>query len=462
MKHKTENYHLTGHLYHLLSCILLLLIFLMAGCREKEEKPTAIPLPETARERYLAALDSIGLADTRMVKVWRRAGDNALTDSMIAEPPFRETGYFRAEEPEALSYRLQIQTGEVMRVDVNSTPSGIQFFADLFQMEKTDSAEVLSRVFSAEEDWGDSLQYEVKEPGRFLLRIQPELLATCRFTIDIKIQPAYGCFPVTGKSNSDIWSFFGDPRGGGRRKHKGIDIFARRGTPVVAVTDGYVMRVRNGGLGGKQVWLRDPLRRQALYYAHLDSQLVENGARVRAGDTLGLVGNTGNASTTRPHLHFSIYRRGSGAIDPWPFVARRSGRMPDPGIDTSWLGHLARVRLASYNLHSGPKSQTPTLETLPRHLPVRVVAASQGWYRVQTPEGKRGYLRPAALEHTDKPLQQLEATRAWELLSHPHAEAQPMSAVQPEEGLSILGHTSGYSLVRTAAGTIGWIPLSMN
>lgn len=441
-----------------LASILLVLVFLLTACQQKEAPPEGPPPPETAREWYLAALDSTGLSDTRMVRAWRQAGDQALTDSMIAEPPFRETGYFRAEEPAALSYRLQMQRGEVMRIDFDNTPSNIQFFADLYEVEKSDSGEVLRRVFSAEEEWGDSLLYEAAAPGWFLLRIQPELLATCRFTIDIKVQPAYGFFPVEGKSNPDIWSFFGDPRDGGRRKHKGIDIFARRGTPVVAVTDGIVMRVRNEGLGGKQVWLRDTLRRQAIYYAHLDSQLVRNGAYVRAGDTLGLVGNTGNASTTSPHLHFSIYRRGSGAIDPWPFVARRSGRMPSPRVDTSWLGRLVRIRPERYDLRFGPKQATPSLETLPRHLPVRIVAASQGWYRVETPEGKRGYLRPVALEQTDQPLQQLEVNREWELLSHPHEKARPVSMVKPPEDVSVLGHASGYQLVRTAAGTIGWIP----
>jgi hypothetical protein len=57
----------------------------------------------------------------------------------------------------------------------------------------------------------------------------------------------------------------------------------------------------------------------SLYYAHLDKQLVEAGQRVKKGDTLGLVGNTGNARFTPSHLHFGIYNY-HGAVDPWPFV----------------------------------------------------------------------------------------------------------------------------------------------
>ena len=58
-----------------------------------------------------------------------------------------------------------------------------------------------------------------------------------------------------------------------------------------------------------------------LYYAHLDQQLVSPGERVNAGEIVGTVGNTGNARTTAPHLHFGIYAVGRGAIDPYWFIA---------------------------------------------------------------------------------------------------------------------------------------------
>lgn len=131
-------------------------------------------------------------------------------------------------------------------------------------------------------------------------------------------------FPVAGRSDRDIQSFWGDSRGGGERQHEGNDIFAPRGTPVVAVTDGRVRSTRVTERGGKTVWLRDAEGRGlAYYYAHLDTQLVQEGDYVARGDTLGRVGNTGNARTTPPHLHFGIYRR--GARDPWAYLQR-----PDP------------------------------------------------------------------------------------------------------------------------------------
>jgi peptidoglycan LD-endopeptidase LytH len=114
---------------------------------------------------------------------------------------------------------------------------------------------------------------------------------------------------------------FGDPRDGGRRRHEGVDIFAKRGTPVLSASSGVVTRVGEGGLGGRVVWVWDPARSLLLYYAHLQEQLVSTGTRVRAGEPIGTVGNTGNARTTPPHLHFGIYRRGAGAIDPEAFIA---------------------------------------------------------------------------------------------------------------------------------------------
>jgi hypothetical protein len=56
-----------------------------------------------------------------------------------------------------------------------------------------------------------------------------------------------------------------------------------------------------------------------LYYAHLDEQLVREGQIVNKGDVIGLVGNTGNAEKTSPHLHFGVYVQG-GPVDPLPFV----------------------------------------------------------------------------------------------------------------------------------------------
>lgn len=123
-------------------------------------------------------------------------------------------------------------------------------------------------------------------------------------------------FPVADKSPRDIISRFGDARG--KRKHQGIDIKADRGTAVLAIAAGTIERVKSGGNGGKQVWLR--LRDSTLvFYAHLDEQWVKPSENVNAGQAVGTVGNTGNASHTAPHLHFEIILPDRGEVDPARF-----------------------------------------------------------------------------------------------------------------------------------------------
>lgn len=125
-------------------------------------------------------------------------------------------------------------------------------------------------------------------------------------------------FPVSGKK-SNVGSVWGDDRDGGRRKHRGIDIFAAKHTPVVAIADGVIMGGDSDRLGGKVIRLRPSGKLWIAYYAHLDTQLVKEGDHVKKGDVIGTVGNTGNARTTPPHLHFGMYTM-FGAIDPLPFM----------------------------------------------------------------------------------------------------------------------------------------------
>ena len=128
-------------------------------------------------------------------------------------------------------------------------------------------------------------------------------------------------FPVQGYDAEAVISVFGDKRGSSRM-HQGIDIKAPKGTPVVAVTDGFVERIKDGGSGGKQLYLRDG-RGRLYFYAHLSSWSVKEFSTVRAGEALGTVGNTGNASKTTPHLHFEVLvGKDKQAIDPLRFWAQ--------------------------------------------------------------------------------------------------------------------------------------------
>jgi len=123
-------------------------------------------------------------------------------------------------------------------------------------------------------------------------------------------------FPVKGKTTKDIISGFGDPRG--NRLHQGIDIKADRGTAVLAIAGGIVKRVRNGGNGGRQIWLTLD-NEMTVFYAHLHEEWVEEGEQVTKGEAIGSVGNTGNARNASPHLHFEISLPGRGEVDPLVF-----------------------------------------------------------------------------------------------------------------------------------------------
>lgn len=137
--------------------------------------------------------------------------------------------------------------------------------------------------------------------------------------------------PVAGVAARDLRDSWGNARSGGRR-HEGIDIFAPRGTPVVASSEGVVWRVGTDPLGGLVVWTLGPGGLMH-YYAHLDRYAdVRPGDRIGVGDRLGYVGTTGNARGGPPHLHYGIYG-GAGAINPYPLLVpdakEASPRTPD-------------------------------------------------------------------------------------------------------------------------------------
>ena len=219
-------------------------------------------------------------------------------------------------------------------------------YADLFEKKGMATAYIQS---------ADSLQtqfsFDADETSTYLLRLQPELYQSGSYDLRISIAPSLG-FPVVG-NNARAGSFWGDDRDGGKRNHEGIDIFAPKLTPAVAAADGYITNVQEGGLGGKTVWMRVADRNISLYYAHLDKQLVEAGQRVKKGDTLGLVGNTGNARFTPSHLHFGIYNY-HGAVDPWPFV--------DKNIKIA--GAIKPRELDTYLQWKKPKAKTANDELL--------------------------------------------------------------------------------------------------
>jgi len=110
---------------------------------------------------------------------------------------------------------------------------------------------------------------------------------------------------------------YGASRGGGY-SHQGNDILAPRGTPVVASVDGEV-RHRSGAVSGLAYYL-DGDDGTEYFGAHLDSYGASG--RVTAGTVVGTVGNTGDAASTAPHLHFEMHPGGNGNINPYSMLTR--------------------------------------------------------------------------------------------------------------------------------------------
>ena len=119
---------------------------------------------------------------------------------------------------------------------------------------------------------------------------------------------------------------WGAPRSGGR-KHQGVDIIAKSGTPLYAVQTGTITKRQTdyrGSLAGNALWLTLP-DGTYYFYAHLSSFAdgIGVGTKVTAGTVIGYVGTTGNASV--PHLHFEVHPNGGAAVNPYPIVKAVSG-----------------------------------------------------------------------------------------------------------------------------------------
>jgi len=195
-------------------------------------------------------------------------------------------------------------------------------------------------------------------------------------------------FPVFGLSG--YGDTFGAPRGdvsGGW--HHGDDIFAPLGAPILAVADGTVFSVGHEKIGGNRLWLQDKAGNQ-FYYAHLSAYtpLARNGTHVHAGDVLGFVGNTGDAVTTDPHLHFEIhpaaylYLGYDGVVDPTRYLAgwkRPTGvktlpPVPLPGRAPLGWGSAADFRRL---LAIHPMQHKPTPVAHPTPAPKKKLAPSE-------------------------------------------------------------------------------------
>jgi hypothetical protein len=185
-----------------------------------------------------------------------------------------------------------------------------------------------------------------KLPNRQTLARRAPVLATVLCLLGLTVAPpAYGAltrdilFPVNGEAR--LTDSFLDYRDGTSRKHDGVDIFADKLTPLIAVTDGYISWLTETERSyGWMLEIKDSDGWE-YWYLHLNNDNpgtddgqggydlafapgISQGARVTAGQTVAYVGDSGNAENTAPHLHFEIHDPQGRLIDPYPSLVSAS------------------------------------------------------------------------------------------------------------------------------------------
>jgi murein DD-endopeptidase MepM/ murein hydrolase activator NlpD len=411
---------------------ILAIIFTMESCKTVKRTFDSM----SPYEEYKKSLTDSPIGDKPMVRDWKQAGDSALSQAVQTSIPHKITVSYFKDEPVAYSWQFDMNQGRILNARISSMDTTHQVFMDLFAIENSSGDP--SRMLSAEDSL---LHYESDQNQTVILRLQPELLVSGSITLSITDKPSMN-FPVAEASPADIKSFWGAPRDGGARRHEGVDIFADRGTPAVAAAKGQISRTGTSNLGGNVVWLRADGR--GLYYAHLDSITVQRRQQVEVGDTLGLVGNTGNARTTPPHLHFGIYD--NGAVNPLPFIDNPSPIPADPNVDATLIGKWSRVQNPKANVRPLPSTERPPIASLNQNEAVRILGATDSWYQIKLPDNRKGFIYGPLLESTEEPLETISTATGDSLFEHFSAQ-NPLLVMSSDQDMPAFGHYGNKQLV---------------
>ena len=426
---------------------MLVLIAFLTSCKD-EIVPESYK-PRNEHDAYRYSLEQANLLSSALGKEWLSSSNNALENPIKVEAPYKEAFYLDPNKAESSGYRFSVKRGQKIEVEVTVLDfDSMQVFIDLYRIDN-DSLRIWKHVASAD-SINHFLAFEPRRDADYLLRVQPELLRGGRFGITVQKVPSF-TFPVVGKNSRAIGSYFGDPRDGGRREHHGVDIFAKRHTPIIAPTRAYVRFVGERGIGGNVVWLRDS-KGHNLYFAHLQIMKAKPRTYVNPGDTIGTVGNSGNARTTPTHLHFGIYR--NGPIDPIHFIKETNTRLPSLESDLNWLGTWMRVNKIT-NL-STSETDGIVIDTLNVHQLIKIIGAVDSRLRVALPNGQLGYLHQTNIESSSSPVSRQTVATSTPILSQPDSGSLSHVYLDAGDSLEVIGRQDEYFFVRTPEGKTGW------
>ncbi|CAG5069997.1 hypothetical protein DYBT9623_02737 [Dyadobacter sp. CECT 9623] len=385
------------------SLLILFVLAVLVGCKPV---PVSHWFPVTPQEHYERDLLKAKMEKTAAGQTWFRVGEAVLRDSVFSVAPYQER-FFLGDSVPAQAIRLHIPDGRKLIITPNraDSDSSSRLFVELYKVKQNGKTQRLDYL---RQD-GQSLTYTNYDKDTLLLRLQTGLNEHIAVSLSLTTLPSLA-FPVASRGMGDVMSFWGADRDGGVRSHEGIDIRAKKGTPVVASESGFITQTGTNNLGGKVVFLSSLSSPYSLYYAHLDSQLVSTGQRVTLGDTLGLVGNTGNAITTAPHLHFGIYQRGQGAVNPLPFINDRPEKVPGLPEMSKWLGDTVTLKRKVNLFTSAQFQKTELIRSLPQNTVLRVIGEMSKGFRVQLEDGTKGYIPTVPLQAYQR--QRTESTAA--------------------------------------------------
>ena len=210
---------------------------------------------------------------------------------------------------------------DIRRADVAANQDAASIVVDEISALQTRQREILAAADQAVRDAIEDLRREQREKYEEDQRRKRQQAAQAASRPGAaggaapESTPGFICPVQGGASFIDSWGF---PRSGGR-KHKGVDMFNARNTPLIAVVDGRI-RFSSNSLGGLSTHLYAD-NGTVYYYTHLESHPggLSSGQYVSKGTVVGFLGNSGNARYTSPHLHFEIRPNGK-AVNPYPTV----------------------------------------------------------------------------------------------------------------------------------------------
>ncbi len=226
----------------------------------------------------------------------------------------------------ASQYETMAQIAELDRIALADLKRVEEQLVDL-QEDLSVNAEELARVRSRLEVESALLQDRFEEATVAYDKLKERLAAAASAAAaqagGVLISAGGMACPVAAPTSFiDSWGF---PRSGGR-SHEGTDVMAASGAPVVAITRGRITFEGYGASAGNWVILSGD-DGNSYWYMHNKENLVSEG-RVRAGEQIATVGDTGNAVGGPPHVHFEYHPGGKGPVNPYPLLAKVCRQAP--------------------------------------------------------------------------------------------------------------------------------------